>query len=334
MQNQMFGIDRFLSKNLNVKSELIRVLSDEAGSIFHLIENFPEEAEFLVSEILQTKGRVVFSGMGKSGLIAKKLVATFSSLGTASMFLHPSEALHGDLGMVRDDDFFISLSKSGTGPELVTLLSSLSKRKVKTSLICSSLGYLTKYADLVVQLPLKGEACSLNLAPTNSSTLMLAFGDALAVVVSKLKKFTKEDFARFHPAGALGKRLLSTVSDFIQSEKSELPFISPDSSFADLLVVITSKKLGIGIVSEGKKLLGIITDGDLRRSCKVGPLVFGKLAKDIMHLDPKTIDLNALAFDALKIMENNNITTLIVTEEENVVGIVHIHDLIKAGIKE
>lgn len=320
-------------KKLVITQELISVLSKESESINYLIQNFPDTAQILVEKIVQTSGRVVFSGMGKSGFVAKKLVATFSSLGITSLFLHPSEALHGDLGMIKPNDLFVCISKSGTGPELEVVVNVLKSQGNFCSLIsCVDGGILTKIVDLPIVLPFKKEACHLNLAPTSSSTLCMAFGDAVGVVVSKLKAFGKNDFAKFHPAGALGKKLLLKVSSLMHKEKG-LPFISPEVSFKDLLFTITSKKLGSGIVvNEKKELLGIITDGDLRRACEHGPKLFEKKAKDIMTINPKTISDDILAYDALKIMEEFNITSLVVVKEKKVVGLIHIHDLIKAGI--
>ena len=317
----------------NIKQELISVLSQESDSINYVVKNFPNEAEILVEKIIKTSGRIIFSGMGKSGHVGKKLVATFVSLGIPASFLHPAEALHGDLGLVQKGDFFVALSKSGTGSELETIISVLNSQNIQSSLICCSKGKLANLVDIVVELVFKKEACSLNLAPTSSSTLMMAFGDALAVCVSKLKGFTKNDFACFHPAGALGKRLLLNVNAFMYTKS--LPFIDQNDSFIDLVLKITSQKMGTGIVvDEHQKLLGIITDGDLRRACTEGEKVFDKKAKDIMHKNPKTVQSGVLALDALKIMEEYNITSLIVQKDQNVVGLVHIHDLVKAGIKE
>ena len=321
-----------LTSEKSIKNDLIKVLSTEAQAILNLVNNFPKSAEALVEKILQTKGRVVFSGMGKSGLVAKKLVATFSSTGTPSLFLHPAEALHGDLGMIRPDDLFISISKSGTGYELSQIISILKSCGSYTSLICCKRGTLGKLVDLVVELPFTQEACQMNLAPTTSSTLFMAFGDAIGVVVSKLKKFNQNDFAKFHPAGALGKRLLLKVSRLMVGKYS-LPFLNADTSFADLLYIISSKKLGLGIVvDENKKSIGIITDGDLRRATQLGSKVFDKKAIDIMTKNPKMINQDILAFDALHIMEDFNITSLLVKDDNNfVVGVLHIHSLLKAG---
>lgn len=316
-----------------MKNNLINVLKQETETLANLVHNFPDSALPLVQEIMQTRGRIVFSGMGKSGHVGRKLSATFSSTGTPSLFLHPSEALHGDLGMVHPSDYFIALSKSGTGKELEQVLKVLKLQGNKTALICCASGILSTTVDLTVQLPFEREACELNLAPTSSSTMMIAFGDAIAVTVSKTKGFESNDFARTHPAGALGKKLLCTVESFMYKE-TELPFVQPQTPFSELIVHISQKKLGVGIVvTPHKNLLGIITDGDLRRACEIGPELFNKTAGDIMHQNPKTIDQQAKAYRALEIMEQFNITSLVVLQDTKVVGLVHIHDLIKAGIK-
>lgn len=316
----------------SIQSSLIDVLRQEAQAISDMIERFPENAWVLVDRMLSTTGKVVFSGVGKSGLVAQKLAATCSSLGVPSFFLHPSDALHGDLGVVQKNDFFVALSKSGVGDEFDYIVPILRSSGVFTSLVCCSNGKLADKVDLVVMLSIEKEACLLNLAPTNSSTAMMAFGDAVAVVASQIKKFDKHEFARNHPAGALGKRLLWTVRQLMHGG-SELPLIAPNASFKEVLVTITSKKLGTSIVvDEALQLKGIISDGDLRRACESGPGVFGLRAIDIATPRPKIISPDDLAFAALETMEAFNITSLVVVERDAVVGLVHIHDLIKAGI--
>ena len=325
--------ERILPARLSdVKTELINVLNIESQAIINLINNFPISSINLVEKILNSNGRVVFSGMGKSGLIAQKLVATFASTGTPALFLHPAEALHGDLGMIKKDDLFIAISKSGSGIELEQIIQILKSTGNFTSLISCGLGVLSKMVDLPITLPFTQEACQMNLAPTTSSTLTMAFGDAVGVTVSKLKNFDKNDFAKFHPAGALGKKLLLKVSNLIVNQ--DLPLISLHTKFEDLLFIISNKRMGAGIVvGEQKNLLGVITDGDLRRSMHAGPTVFETLAKDIMTKNPKTINQDILAYDALLIMENFNITNLVVTEKNNkVVGLIHLHDILTNGI--
>jgi len=234
---------------------------------------------------------------------------------------------------VRSGDLFVALSKSATGDEFDHIFPLLKSSGIITCLICCSQGRLAEKADLVIALPIKAEACPLNLAPTSSSTVMMAFGDAVAVVVSSLRGFSKQEFARYHPAGALGKRLLLTVRSLMHKVET-LPLLMPSTTFKDLLVTITTKKLGIGIViDENRALKGIVTDGDLRRACESGPGVFSKVAMDIATLHPKYIEPDTLAYAALEIMENFNITSLVVVERGAVVGLIHIHDLIKTGIR-
>ena len=322
-----------------IRQDIYTVLLRETETLQNLVKNIPDVSISLVDKILNTtkkSGRIVFSGMGKSGHIAKKLVATFASMGTPSFFLHPTEALHGDMGMVQKDDFFIALSKSGTGKELELVISGLKRQGNETALICCRQGALASCVDLVVELPFEREACEMNLAPTSSSTLMIAFGDAIAVAVSRAIGFEQNDFARTHPAGALGKKLLCTVESFMYGQE-ELPFVSEKSSFKEMIIKVTEKKLGLAIVlDENKKLLGIVTDGDLRRACELGPELFEKKAGEIMTHSPKTIPVGSKAYSALKVMEEFNITSLLISSAEDnrsIVGLVHIHDLVKAGIK-
>lgn len=316
----------------SIKKTIQDILSLELSSLQTLSQNIPRYSEELVETILSTKGKVIFSGIGKSGLVARKLAATFSSTGTPSFFLHPTEALHGDLGAIQKDDLFIALSKSSSGNELEHIFAFLKKQKNKTALLCCSKGPLFHKASITIQLPFEREACPLNLAPSSSTTLMIAFGDALALAVSHQRQFSSQDFACFHPAGTLGKKLLLTVNDIMYTG-DELPLLSPLCSFEETIVTITQKKLGVGIVvDESNNLMGIITDGDLRRACSKGVSVFTKKAQDIMTLHPKSIDSTALAQDALNYMEAYNITTLTVLNNQKFIGLLHIHDLIKAGL--
>jgi len=316
-----------------IQDALNAVLRSEAHAILSIVDHLPRNAWQLVQQLMTTTGKVVFSGIGKSGLVAQKWAATSSSLGIPSFFLHPTDALHGDLGAVQKGDYFIALSKSATGEEFSQILPILQSNGIQTCLICCTKGALSEKAHLVIQLPLEREACPLNLAPTNSSTIMMAFGDAVAVVVSSLKGFNKHEFARYHPAGALGKRLLLTVQALMHHD-SALPLIMPATPFKDVVMTITTKKLGLGIVvDERHALKGIITDGDLRRACTQGPTIFNAQAIDLATPNPKVIEPNLLAYSALEIMEKFNITSLVVVEQQRVVGLIHIHDLIKAGIQ-
>lgn len=320
--------------NPEIRSLVVRALEREAASLIHLIEHLPPHLDLLVEKIVETTGKVVFAGLGKSWLVGKKLAATFSSVGIPAIDLHAGQALHGDLGVVQPQDVVVVLSKSATGDVFEYLFSFFKLQGNFTVLMCCGQGTLTGYADLVVQLPFDREACELNLAPTSSSTIMMAVGDAVAIAASRLKGFGKNDFARFHPAGALGKRLLLTVNTLMYTGAAVLPLVGEDASFTDLLYVITSKKLGVGIVIGSKnELKGIITDGDLRRACAGGPAVFDRRASDIMTANPKTVSSTMLALRALEMMEAYHITSLVVVDDNQVVGLIHIHDLIKAGIK-
>lgn len=318
---------------LDIKQELVNVLLLELSSIQYVIDHFPITAVALVEKISSTAGKIILAGTGKSGLVAKKLSATFSSLGTPALFLHPHDALHGDLGVIQKQDLVVMFSKSASGIEFEHLISFLNNRSQENVLICCDNGPLVSKAHFVVSLPFQREACTLNLAPTSSSTLMMAFGDALAIAVSKIKTYTKHDFARVHPAGALGKKLQQTVTHFMHVG-SALPLLSPDLSFTQALEIMNLKKLGLGIVvNNNHNLLGIITDGDIRRLCIQGPLIFTKTVGEIMTTTTKTITTSTFAGDALSFMEDFNITSLIVTQDTGVIGLVHIHDLIKAGLK-
>ena len=318
---------------VDIKQELINVLLLELSSIQYVINHFPQNAITLVEKIASTVGKIILAGTGKSGLVAKKLSATFSSLGTPAIFLHPHDALHGDLGVIQEQDLVIMFSKSASGIEFEHLISFLNYRNQDNILICCDNGPLVSKAHFVVSLPFQREACTLNLAPTSSSTLMMAFGDALAIAVSKIKTFTKHDFARVHPAGALGKKLQQKVTHFMHVGLG-LPLLSTELLFSQALEVMNLKKLGLGIVVDDQNsLLGIITDGDIRRLCSQGPSIFTKTVGNIMTTTTKTITSTTFAGDALAFMEDFNITSLIVTQEKQVIGLVHIHDLIKAGLK-
>lgn len=315
-----------------VLEDIREILVQEAQTIANLAHAIPNEIITLVEKIIHGPGRLVLIGMGKSGFIAQKLAATFSSMGTPAFFLHPAEALHGDLGMVKPEDVVVALSKSANTEELSRIIPALQSQGNFVVLWCCHKGGLSTLVDLAIQLPFYKEVDVLNLAPTSSSTMMLAFGDALAMVVSKLRGFSREDFARLHPGGALGKNLVSTAGSFMYRGE-DLPLMSPEASFQEVLLTITSKKLGVGIVVDKKcQVQGVITDGDLRRACNCGAAVFTKKAAEIMTSNPKTISPEVRAYTALAYMEDLNITTLIVVEGRCVVGLVHIHDLVKAGI--
>ena len=322
---------------LGFSQEKMRALRDavaqEVGAMALLERDMPESAVVLLDALMATTGKIVFSGIGKSWLIAQKLVGTFCGVGVSAVGLHGCDALHGDLGLVQQQDLVIVISKSATGIEFEYVLSSLRLQGVRTALLCCNNGPLCGYADIVVQIPFERESCPLNLAPTTSSTVTMALGHALAVAVSSARGFDKADFARFHPAGALGRKLLLTV-DAIMHKGDTLPFVGVNAPFTDIMYTISSKKLGFCIVrDEQNAFVGVITDGDLRRACNVGPAVFEQCAADFVNTNPKTIEPRAMAIQALEVMEKYSITNLVVVHDGDIVGAVHIHDLVKAGIK-
>ena len=278
--------------------------------------------------LFKTKGRVVLTGVGKSGLICKKIAATLSSTGTPAFFLHPTDAAHGDLGMVRGEDTVVAVSNSGETEELLSIIPIIKSFGIPVIAITSNPeSSLARLSDVVLNLHVKKEACPLNLAPTTSTTATLALGDALAAALMKLKGFTSSDFKRLHPGGKLGIRL-SRVKDLMRKGK-EIPAVSPETPVKEVIYEISSKKLGATLVVDNeKKLIGIITDGDLRRAFERGFGLNSK-AKEIMTEKPKVINGELFAEEALKIMEENKITVLpVINKEGKVVGIVHLHDIL------
>ncbi len=288
-----------------------------------LDENFVKAVKLL----LNTKGRVVLTGVGKSGLICKKIAATLSSTGTPSFFLHPTDAAHGDLGMLRGEDAVIAVSHSGETPELLSIVPLIKSFGIPVIAITSSLdSTLARLSDIVLNLGVKKEACPYNLAPTTSTTATLALGDAIAITLMKLKGFSSRDFARLHPGGKLGIRL-SKVKE-IMRKGEELPIVSPETPLKDAILEISSKKLGATLVVDKEKLVGIITDGDLRRAFERG-VDFKTPAREVMTKEPKVIDEESFGEEALELMELNKITVLpVVDERGKVVGIVHLHDIL------
>jgi arabinose-5-phosphate isomerase len=314
-------------------ASLQKVLCIERDALDHVIAHLPATAATLVEWIHAVKGRLVMTGMGKSGYVARKCAATCASLGIPSFFLHPAESIHGDLGMVMPEDFVIIFSKSGTGPEFEMMMPYFRSRGNRIALICCTPGSISRLVDITVVLPIQKEACSLGVAPTSSSTVMVAFGDALAITASTLRGFSHQQFAQVHPAGNLGKQLLLTVGSVMYTHP-HLPLVAPATSVTDVIGIISAKNFGVGIVADHHHyLLGVITDGDLRRACSMGPAMFTATAGDIMTHSPKTVGPDMLAYDALCVMEDFNITSLVVVDNQKVKGFVHIHDIVKAGIQ-
>jgi len=312
-----------------------KVVQIESEAVLQLLERINENFSKAVELIYNSKGRVVFTGMGKSGLIARKIVATLNSTGTASIFMHPTDALHGDLGMVRKDDIVILISKSGKTEELINLIPMFKRIGVP---IIGMLGELNskiaKDCDIVLDISVKEEACPYDLAPTSSTTVSLVMGDALAIALLEMKGFTANDFAMLHPGGSLGKRLSLKISEIMYSGK-DVPIVSESANLKDAILEITSKRLGTTcVVNENGVLTGIITDGDLRRLLEKTDEIKNLKAIDVMTKNPKTITKDLLASFALQLMEKYNITSLIVIDsQKKPEGMVHLHDLVKLGLQ-
>lgn len=308
-----------------------KTLLSESESIAKLIDfidfNFAEATQIL----FHSKGRLIVTGIGKSAIIAQKMVATFNSTGTPSLFLHASEAIHGDLGMLQADDVVICISKSGNSPEIKILVPLLKRFGNKLIAITGNMtSFLAKESHYVLNTTVDAESCPNNLAPTNSTTAQLVMGDALAVCLMELRGFTSADFAKYHPGGALGKKLLLSVKDML--ENSMKPMVAPDASIKKVIFEISEKRLGVTAVVENKKVVGIITDGDIRRMLNENDTFTHLTAKDIMSKNPKTIQSTTMVADALNILEDFAITQLIVVDNGEYKGVLHLHDILKEGI--
>ncbi|MDO7135428.1 KpsF/GutQ family sugar-phosphate isomerase [Algibacter lectus] len=303
----------------------------ESKAILNLSSLVTEDFAAAVNLIYNSKGRVIITGIGKSAIIGNKIVATLNSTGTPAIFMHAADAIHGDLGLILNDDVVICLSKSGNTPEIKVIIPLIKRANNKMIAITGNTNsFLAQHADYVLNAYVEKEACPNNLAPTTSTTAQLVIGDALAVCLLNLRGFSSTDFAKYHPGGALGKKLYLRVEDI--SSTNEKPAVNGDASIKEVIVEITAKMLGVTAVVDNNEIIGIITDGDLRRMLtKVDD--FSKLtAKDIMGANPKRIQANAMAIEALEIMEANDISQLLVEHEGKYAGVVHLHDLIKEGI--
>lgn len=308
-----------------------KTILSESESIANLVQFLDEDFAKSVQIIFQSKGRLVVTGIGKSAIIASKIVATLNSTGTPSLFLHAAEAIHGDLGMVQPGDVVICISKSGNSPE-IKVLAPLLKRfgNILIGMTANKNSFLGKESDYVLNAYVETESCPNNLAPTNSTTAQLVLGDALAVCLMEMRDFKSEDFAKYHPGGALGKKLLLRVGDMLDG--THKPEVSPDSSIKKAIVEISEKRLGVTAVVENDKVIGIITDGDIRRMLNDRDNIAGVVARDIMTHNPKTIKSADMAVDALNTMENHSITQLVVVDNGEYKGILHLHDILKEGI--
>ena len=321
-----------LSNKLEIKKAAQRSLKIEGNAILALGESIGDDFVAAVEAILSAEGRLVVTGIGKSALIAQKLVATFNSTGTPALFMHAADAVHGDLGMVQRNDLVLCISQSGNTPEIKLLVPMIKHGGNKLiGMTGAADSYLARQSDVLLLSTISEEACPLNLAPTTSTAVQLALGDALAVCLLEQRGFTEKDFARYHPGGALGKRLYLRVDDLLVNNQA--PSVSSTAPVKEALLAISSGRLGVTAVLDEEKLLGIITDGDVRRMLDrhsdIGPL----RASDIMTANPRTITAGSYAAEALQIIRANNITQLLVVDEAGkYLGVVHIHDLLKEGI--
>lgn len=303
----------------------------ESEAISRLVDFLTEDFVKAVEIIYQSSGRLVVTGIGKSAIIAQKIVATLNSTGTPSLFLHASEAIHGDLGMVQPGDVVICISKSGNSPEIKVLVPLLKRFGNKLIAITgNTTSFLGKEANFVLNTYVESEACPNNLAPTNSTTAQLVMGDALAVCLMEMRQFTAEDFAKYHPGGALGKKLLLRVGDMLDT--THKPHVTPEANIKTVIMEISEKRLGVTAVVENDKVIGIITDGDIRRMLNKTETITGLTAKDIMTVNPKRIKSTDLVSDALNILEDFSITQLVVIDQDEYKGVIHLHDILKEGI--
>jgi arabinose-5-phosphate isomerase len=317
---------------VNPKDIALRTIQLEADSIQQLATQLSDEFNTIVDTIMNAKGRLIVSGIGKSAIIAQKIVATLNSTGTPAVYLHAAEAIHGDLGMILNYDVVMIISKSGESPE-IRVLSQLIKNFGNTiiGMVGNVDSYLAKQSDYVLNTTVSQEACPNNLAPTSSTTAQMVMGDALAVALMEKRGFSSSDFAKFHPGGALGKKLYLRVNDL--SVHNEQPKVVADALLKDVIIEISKKRLGVtAVVNETNELLGVITDGDLRRMLEKTTAIDSIKASEIMSPHPKTIEGDALAIDAMELMRNHNISQLLVTEGKQYAGVIHLHDLIKEGL--
>ena len=308
-----------------------QTITEEAAAVAKLTDYIDDDFTQAVDYILHSKGRVVITGIGKSAIIANKIVATMNSTGTPAIFMHAADAIHGDLGIIQQEDVVICISKSGNTPEIKVLVPLLKRGNNKLIAITSNKGsVLAQQADWVLYAHVEKEACPNNLAPTTSTTAQLLLGDALAVCLLEMKHFGSSDFAKYHPGGALGKRLYLKVSDIVVHNQK--PEVNPDTDIKKVIVEISAKMLGVAAVIDQGNIVGVVTDGDIRRMLSKTDTIKGLTAKDIMSVRPKTIDFDSLAIDALNLMEKNKITQLLVTQDGKYAGIIHLHNLIQEGL--
>ena len=320
-----------MTKNGEIIQFAAQIIDNESSAINRLKARLDDSFAEIVALILENKGNLVFSGIGKSAIIAQKIVATMNSTGTTAVFMHAADAIHGDLGIVREEDIVVILSKSGETPEIKMLVPLIKLRGNKiVAMVGNRQSYLATQADFVLDVTVDEEAMPGSLAPTSSTTAQLVMGDALALILMKCRGFSTADFAKFHPGGALGKQLYLRVKELYVN--NERPEVGPDDSLTRVIIEMTHKRLGATVVMQDERLLGIITDGDLRRMLMKYPNIEQVKASQIMTSNPKTIDTEALVVDALHKMRANSITQLPVVHDGKYLGIIHLHDILKEGI--
>ena len=320
-----------MKKNDTIIALATQIIENEANAIIGLKDRIDEDFQKVVEIMLECRGNLVFSGIGKSAIIAQKIVATMNSTGTTAVFMHAADAIHGDLGIVREEDIVVILSKSGETPEIKVLVPLIMLRGNKiVAMVGNRKSYLAQQADFVLDVSVSDEAIPDSLAPTSSTTAQLVMGDALALILMRCRGFSTDDFAKFHPGGALGKQLYLRVKDLYVN--NERPEVGPDDNLTRVIIEMTHKRLGATVVCQGNSISGIITDGDLRRMLMNAPDIEHVKASQIMTSNPKTIDEDALVVDALHKMRANSITQLPVVHDGKYLGIIHLHDILKEGI--
>ena len=317
---------------IDLKELAVSVIDQEAKAVEKLKPFIDDEFVEILNLIYSSKGRLVITGIGKSAIIGSKIVATLNSTGTPSIFMHAADAIHGDLGIIQPDDVVLCISKSGNTPEIKVLVPLIRRMGNKLVAMVSNVdSYLAQHSDYVIKATVDAEACPNNLAPTSSTTTQLVMGDALAVCLLKMRGFSPEDFAKYHPGGSLGKRLYLTVDDVF--DKALRPWVKPDETIQNTIINISQNRLGATVVLDAQEnLMGIITDGDVRRMVEKGGPLGDLRAKDIMSRNPKVVEKGELAVNAFSIMEKNKITSVIVMDEGKYAGLIHIHDVLREGI--
>lgn len=320
-----------MKNSIEIKKIAQKTINDEVLAINGLIKSIDDDFVKCVELIYNSTGRVIITGIGKSAIIATKIVSTLNSTGTPAIFMHAADAIHGDLGIIQSDDVVICISKSGETPEIKILVPLLKSRGNKLIALVGNINsYLAKQADYCIDISIEKEACPNNLAPTSSTTAQLVMGDALAVCLLECKGFTEKDFAKYHPGGTLGKKLYLRASDiYVHNEK---PLVDINENINEVILEISSKRLGATVVLENNKIVGIITDGDLRRMLQNNPDISNLKAVDIMSKNPKLIQKDELLVEILDLMRKNNITQVPICSGEKYLGIVHLHDILKEGI--